>query len=568
MSTSNKINDLSNSEYWKKFNKQDFVPENNISIVNVRVSGRKQDSFEQQLEECQEYVENENLEVVKIWKYKETASKFDQRKNFDSMIETVRISQQTKKPIKHIVFPFQSRSNRNKFSARELEEIVDLNVTLHFARDRRKLSSGSDIGEWVMWHLENAKNISFIEELKVNVMEGTKKVVQNGMYPGAAKFGFVAQGRKENRHFLHNGDKACYMKKAFDLTRIKKDQIGDRKYSDRMLKDDLDQLFPHLDETPDKKRFCELLRDPFYYGDFIYGGLLYKGSPKKIPPLIPKQEWDEVQFILDGRHKSRKLSKAHPYIGMMNCNGELLDENGNTTDQICGCAITAEKIRRHYKNGTKQDFIYYRCSNSKSDQKCSQRDVTYMKEIVGRKVSYDPEEIEVIFQDIFKSFSFDEVTCKRMKQYLWKEHFEHKTQDKSKVETLINRKEQLTQFIEKSYEDKLTGAISEDLWKMNNAKWAKEREKITSELNAIDNSKDEYMQRGVTLIELMQQSENIYKNASPEKKRKLVELVSSNLLLANGTLEYHWRLPFNMLAINGQKGKWHTRQDSNLRPPD
>ncbi len=74
------------------------------------------------------------------------------------------------------------------------------------------------------------------------------------------------------------------------------------------------------------------------------------------------------------------------------------------------------------------------------------------------------------------------------------------------------------------------------------------------------------MSRGVELIELMQRSENIYKTATPEKKRKMVELVSSNLLLADGTLEYDWKKPFDMLAINGKIENWRAVKDSNLRP--
>lgn len=67
------------------------------------------------------------------------------------------------------------------------------------------------------------------------------------------------------------------------------------------------------------------------------------------------------------------------------------------------------------------------------------------------------------------------------------------------------------------------------------------------------------MQRGVQLIELMQHAEIIFKNATPEKKRKMVELVSSNLLLANGTLEYDWKKPFNMLAVKGDLEVWRAQ---------
>jgi hypothetical protein len=66
----------------------------------------------------------------------------------------------------------------------------------------------------------------------------------------------------------------------------------------------------------------------------------------------------------------------------------------------------------------------------------------------------------------------------------------------------------------------------------------------------------------------MQHAEIIFKNAIPEKKRKMVDLVSSNLLLADGTIEYRWRKPFDMLAVKGQEEKWCTGKESNLRPRD
>ena len=64
------------------------------------------------------------------------------------------------------------------------------------------------------------------------------------------------------------------------------------------------------------------------------------------------------------------------------------------------------------------------------------------------------------------------------------------------------------------------------------------------------------MQKGVSLIELIQHSEIIYKKATPEIKRKLVEMVIEPANLSDGTLGYDWKKPFNMLAIKGDISKW------------
>ncbi len=412
--------------------------------------------------------------------------------------------------------------------------------------------------------MENWRSEAYIDDLKKNVMGGTIKSIEKGLYPsGTPVYGYKSVGRKENRYFVLDGLRAEYMKAAFDI--IDSTIFVEEKLSDKKLKTKLDRMFPQLEKTPDRKRFCVLLRNPFYTGEeFVYGETTYKADPALQPAIVSKDRWLRVQDILNGRHRGRKLSKAHPYIGLMNCIGNLLDEAGNLTEEVCGYAITAEQIRKHYKNGKTQSFNYYRCSNQSG--RCSQRDKHYMKAVLGRNVSYGQEEIETIFQDIFKSFSFDEVTCQRMKQYLWKEHFEEKEMHGERRDQLQSRQKELDEFIEKAYEDKLKGLISEELWRNQDAKWKHEQQRIVDEILALKDTKDEYMQRGVTLIELMQHSEIIFKNSTPEIKRKMVELVSSNLLLANGNLEYHWRKPFNMLAVRGNLEEWRTRKDSNLRP--
>jgi len=521
------------------------------------VSRKKQEdggSPEEQTEINNSYAKREKLNVLKKYQFAETASDHSKRKQWDAMMDDIRRSQTSAKPIKHVIFAFQSRSNRNRYSARELEDLVEIGVTLHFAREGRKLTCRADVGQWMVWHVENMRNASYIDELRKNAMSGIMKSIEHGVFPGKPKFGYKVIGKKRERGFDFDGDKADYMRRAFQLVLKHEARIALREFSDEQLKALLDQEYPQIKKTPDKKRFCELLRSPFYYGDFLFDGAIYRGDPDHHPALISKANWLKVQDILEGRHRKRRLSKAHPYIGLVSCNGKILDDVSNVTDERCGCSITAETIRKSYKSGGTQEFHYYRCSNT--ERRCSQRDKEYMRAVVGRNVSYRDHEVEEIFQDIFRSFSFDELTYHRMTKYLWEEHFEAKKQDHANRDRLQARQRELASFIDQSYEDKLTGRITEELWSKNNQKWHAEKQKVTAELASLEDAKDEYMQRGVTLIELMQHSEMVYKKATPEIKRRMVELVSSNLLLGDGTLQYSWRIPFNMLAIKGNLDIW------------
>ncbi len=81
------------------------------------------------------------------------------------------------------------------------------------------------------------------------------------------------------------------------------------------------------------------------------------------------------------------------------------------------------------------------------------------------------------------------------------------------------------------------------MWLEKSRAWESEREQIIGDLRSLNDATDEYMHRRVQLIELMQHTEITFKNVTPEKKRrteepKIVELVSSNLLLKDGTFRF------------------------------
>ena len=150
-----------------------------------------------------------------------------------------------------------------------------------------------------------------------------------------------------------------------------------------------------------------------------------------------------------------------------------------------------------------------------------------------------------------------------MKKFLWSEHFEAKKKHSDRRAQLEHRMKELDTFVQRAYEDKLRGDLSEEKWRELDTAWKLEHANIGTEYDSLMDSQDEYMQRGVELIELMQHSGIIFKNATAEKKRKLVELVSSNLLLRDGTLEYLWKKPFDLLAVRGKNENWRHHGDSN-----
>ncbi len=245
--------------------------------------------------------------------------------------------------------------------------------------------------------------------------------------------------------------------------------------------------------------------------------------------------------------------------------GHLLDEHGRETDQVCGCSVTAEEKNKPLKDGTTKTYHYYRCSRNKSDGRCSQRDTKYMQE-VGRTVSYAESEIEMLFEAVFRPFSWTPELVKRMQEILRAEHSQKSGDHKVHVASLRRRYEMLQTYMDKAYDDKLAGDLAPDQWREKNERWKREREEVKAKIDTLDEAKDEYIENGVLLIELAQHTEKFYKLATPEQKRQLVEIISSNRVLKDGSIEIDYRKPFDLLAVSGSEEKWWRRGELNPRP--
>lgn len=205
--------------------------------------------------------------------------------------------------------------------------------------------------------------------------------------------------------------------------------------------------------------------------------------------------------------------------------------------------------------------ILYHCSRNKPDGICSQRDVTFMKTFADRNCTYSEAEVEILFEAVFRPLSFTPEVCKWMQDVLLLEHKKKSEQHSQHLIELQRRHQMLQKYMDQCYEDKLRGDISEDSWREKHSKWRTEQDNIKNQIDAIDDKKEEYIQNGVLLVELAQNTEKIYKNAKPAVKRRLVEIVSSNHVLRNGTIEFSYRKPFDILAKSSPKENWWTQPE-------
>jgi hypothetical protein len=404
--------------------------------------------------------------------------------------------------------------------------------------------------------VNNILNEKFIKDHTKNVMDGVIKRIEMGLHSGKAPYGYRNFRRPDGLSiFVIHKEEAEYTQMAF-----MKFKTGN--FSEPALKKELDVLFPTLERKLDEKRFCEVLRNPFYYGEFVYDGQRYKGHPEYHPTIIDYETFAEVQavFARPLRSKRKITAYQHPYMGLIKCGGFILGKDGKPTEEVCGCSVTGEEKRKKLANGEIKNFYYWHCT---SIRPCSQRNSEYQASIGRKTVSYTQAEIETLMESVLAPLNFGHEECALMQESLLHEHAEKSSNHKQHLAALRRREEMLRTYMNRSYEDKLRGDLSESIWREKNDVWRREHEKIHAEIRAIDVSRDEYIDRGVEVIELVQHFETIYKNASGDKKRRIIELVSSNHVLRGATIEFEYRKPFGWMAEGCGSGKWWTQPESN-----
>lgn len=558
MSGPTKINDF--SDWVDDARPHESMPSSKLGVAMIRVSTKKQKSDahfsdQEQREVIEKYVRANGIELAREpWDIAETASKHDKRHGFQAMMEFVEESQETARPIKHIIFSHQSRCARNPKSARMIEALVyDHNVVLHFSRENRKFDSHGDLGELLSWVLENVKNAAFIADHTKNVKGGMRRKLESGGYCGLAPYGYAnyRSTPKAASVFRFDGERADYMKEAFEM-------CASGLYSSvQQLSLALDKRFSHLDRRPRMKRLYNLLRNPFYYGGFRWNGNIYEGSSEWHTSIVSRDLWNRAQRVLNRRSRHKVTAKEFHYLNMLKCGGRILDDRGYETKEACGCQITAEEKRKKMKDGSVKRYFYYHCSNT--SKPCSQRDRFHMQSVAGRKtVNFHEDEIGRLFEAVFRPFNWTPELVKRMQEILRAEHAEKSGDHKIQVASLRRRYEMLQTYMDKAYDDKLAGDLDPEVWREKNEQWKRERQETKAKIDALDDAKDEYIENGVLLIELAQRSESVYKLATPEEKRQLVEIVSSNLVLKDGNIEITYRKPFDLLAVSDSETKWWT----------
>lgn len=497
------------------------LPESTQSVLYARVSSKEQElegySIPAQLKLLREDANKRNLVIIKEFTDAETAKQAG-RSAFNEMLIFLKANPQ----IKYLICEKTDRLSRNFRDIATLDDLMNTHgVTIILVKENVVLSKESRSHEKFIFGIKALMSKNYIDNLSEEVKKGLLEKAEQGEYPSTAPIGY--KNNKETRKIEPREPQASIIQRLFKL-------YATGNYSLQQLRTVAknDGLFgPMSKRYVSKSTIDRILKNPIYYGDFIWKGKLYnRGSHT---PLITKTLFEAVQEVFAGFNKSKERKHSFPISGILTCSR-------------CGCAIIGEVHKKKY--------TYYRCTHYRG--KCGQ---PYVR----------AEKIDAAMLEIVRKAELDQKLLDWLKQALIESHEDETAYHEGQIAALRTQYDRFQRRIDEIYLDKLDGAITEDFWKTKTSEWRAEQNRIQEQLIKHQQANQNYMESGIRILELAKDVGGQYVRATAPQKRQILRILLSNCTLNDVTPSPTYRKPFCWIAEGPLIATWRPQRDSNPR---
>ena len=493
-------------------------PSRSKALVYARVSSKEQEkggfSIPAQLKLLRSYAQENGIEIVKEYVDAETA-KHAGRTGFAEMVSSLE-----ENPGSLIILV--EKTDRLYRNLKDWVTLDELDVEVHFVKENLVLSRDSRSSEKFVHGIKVLMAKNYIDNLSEEVKKGMREKAEQGHWPSMAPIGYV--NNLETHRIELDPTRAPVIAEVFRW-------YASGSYSLRQVT----QMAANAGLTKlksgkllNKAEIHRILRNPIYYGDFVWNHKSYTG---KHSSLISKNLFNTVQGVFDRANRPKQSKRSFAFTGLLTCG-------------FCGCSMTAE-IK-------KQRYVYYHCTGYRG--KCGN---TYVSE----------ESLSEILGNLVKQIQIDPEISDKMVGALRDSHEDKKRFHNDAVKSLQTQYAAIQVRIDKAYDDKLEGTITEDFWQLKSGKWQAEQNRLRDSLAQYEAASDRYIDRGLEILELAKHAHSQYLSHNHQERRKILNAVLSNCTFRRGTLDPTYNKPFDILAAGVQTGDWRGRRDSNSRPP-
>lgn len=495
-------------------------------VIYARVSTKDQEregfSIPAQLELLKAYAVKNNFKIVAEYTESETAGKAG-RMQFNAMAKVL----QQKKGPKIVLVEKTDRLTRNFQNYVLIEKLaLEHGVEFHLVKENEIISKNATGHTKLVQGLKVLLAKNYIDNLREETKKGILQKLKQGGWAWQAPIGY----KMVKGELVIDVEKAPFVKKAFEL-------YGDGNQSIESLRDALvDAGYFYRDSSPKvpKTQLYNILTNPIYGGEVHYQGVAYKGRHE---PLVSAQLWAAVQKIMSKGRFSANKKYNFLYQYALSC-GE------------CGSPMCGEE-----KRGGR--YIYYRCwKSANGDCKegyTNERDIT--------------AQLDSIFSKLVLPIDYKV----SMKKAYYELKGAKQNTEADETDRINKERQRIKSKIERAYEDKLEGMISNDLWKMAS-------EKLEAQLLALDDAQARISKAELPFFDLFDQFlelpemlSNTWISGDQEEKGDLVKIVTSNISIKAKKVTVELVQPFDYfykeMGLSGKYPQGNSKRRSRVYRP-
>ena len=480
------------------------------AILYARVSSREQAdegfSIPAQLKLLREYAADRGFEIAQEFVDVETAKQAG-RTAFGEMVEFLRRRHKTCRTI------LVEKTDRLYRNLRDYVTLDDLDLEIHFAKEGFILSDDSRSTEKFMHGIKVLMAKNYVDNLSEEASKGMREKAEQGTYPSAAPVGYLNVSVGEKRGLAEDAENAPIVRRMFEWY-----ATGHASLDEVRARATAEGLRTKRGGTLSKGSVERILKNPFYVGVFQWRGRTYQGDH---PHLVPNDLFQRAQEAFDkGNHPVAAAKRTFAYTGLVTC-------------AHCGCAVTAEVKKSRY--------VYYHCTGSRGE--CP-------------KPAVREERLEELLGELVKAVVVESDMIEWVKLALRESHHDEEAYHSAQLVKLQTRYTQVQANLDRAYDDKLEGKITEEFWTRRSREWRQEQIAVRTTMEKCENANRVYFDEACRLLDLAGKAYDLWLTRNAGEKRQLLNLLLSNCTFDGESLTASYGKPFCWLAEGSLSTVW------------
>ncbi|MDO8496257.1 MAG: recombinase family protein [bacterium] len=477
------------------------------AIILARVSDKKQDSNQAQIDRVSDYIARRELTPWKTYEIEESSTKGD-REKFQLVVKEI---QRSKEPIA-LVVDTVDRLQRSFKESVQLDELRKLGkIELHFYRENLVIHKNSNSADLIRWDMGVMFARSYVLQLSDNVKRKQEQMRRNGEWTGKPPIGYKSTHDSEGKRLdiIFDPGKSNLVKKMFVMYATGNCSIISvrREIAKQGLESSVNKpLAPSMVE--------HILKNPFYYGEMCSNDKLY---PHKYQPLITRDLFLRCQQIRKSWNKKPFQAVAKPYIfrGLIRC-------------AKCGCILSPETA--------KGKFIYYSCTNAR-------------KEICNKKF-YIPE--RDLLKPVLKALKkLEKISQEKIGEIVagLKESSASKVQyHTAAIKELQKEYNEIQVKIDRMMDLLIDGSIAKDEYEKKLKEMKSRQQDINIRLEDHTQADENYYLTANIVLNLAKNAVKLFESSEVSQKRAILNYLLQNPTTRQKTLSFQLRSPFDVIS--------------------